>query len=122
MIAGSRDFDPEKLIYVAFLVQDLPLDSIVVTGGARGVDLTAEVAARIRGLKTKIFIPNWNNGKGAGFERNSDMMAIADVCYVFWDGKSHGAWDSLTKAVKKGIPTYLCGQKEYKWTRRDKHD
>lgn len=48
-ILGSRDYP--KLARVSELVRSLPSDSIIVTGGAHGVDEAAERAARAFGFR-----------------------------------------------------------------------
>lgn len=48
-------------------VASLESGTIVVSGGARGVDKEAERAAKRHGLNVRIFYPNWERGMGAGF-------------------------------------------------------
>lgn len=47
-IVGSRDYP--ALGEVTAYVESLPAGTVVVSGGTRGVDQTAEKAARARGL------------------------------------------------------------------------
>lgn len=52
-IVGSREYP--RLDKVVSYVQRLPPHTIVVSGGARGVDKTAEIEAKKNNLSTKIF-------------------------------------------------------------------
>lgn len=88
-------------------VNALPADTVVVSGGARGVDRTAAQTARARGLQVKEFIPNWNMGKGAGFIRNEQIVNAADRVVAFWDGKSSGTAHSISLADRAGKPVIV---------------
>ncbi len=105
-IVGSRKLSSSGLERVSTYVLSLPLTTIVVTGGALGVDQAAEAAAMRRGLVVKVFLPDWKkHGKAAGPIRNSEIVAYADRGVAFWDGKSRGTLDTITKfgAVEKPI-------------------
>lgn len=51
-IVGSRDY--HDLAAVWRYVESLPEDTVIVSGGARGVDAAAEMAAKSRGMETEI--------------------------------------------------------------------
>ena len=72
----------------------------------RGVDRFAYQEAQKLGLLVEPHPANWDLfGKAAGFHRNGQMAALgADLCIAFWDGRSTGTLDMLTRAVKRGIP------------------
>jgi hypothetical protein len=97
-IIGSRDF--ASLTKVRDYVNQLPNDTIVISGGARGVDTVAETTAKARGLQTIVIRPDWTKGKGAGMERNTQIVATADKVVAFWNGSSRGTADSISKAKK----------------------
>ncbi len=100
-IVGSRKF--ENLTQVIDYVNSLPDDVMIISGGAEGVDETAVMTARLRGLDTKVFLPDWKtNGKAAGMMRNTDIVADCDQLVAFWDGESKGTKDSIDKATKAG--------------------
>jgi hypothetical protein len=70
-VVGSRDYP--RLEHVTDFVKTLPLGTIVVTGGARGVDTAAERAAQLARLNVKLFAVEpfeWNVGKFMGPFRN----------------------------------------------------
>jgi len=116
-IVGSRDFS--DLGAVRKLVAELPEGTTVITGGARGVDKTAELVARERGLNVIVYHAKWNDlthpnaniqvnkyGKkydaSAGIRRNEDIIKDADQVYAFWDGVSNGTRNSMGLAKKYG--------------------
>ena len=84
-------------------VRELAKETIIVTGGARGVDTWAETAARQKGLAVELFIPEWDKlGRGAGMIRNQKIVDACDRLVAFWDGKSRGTKDSIEKARRAG--------------------
>lgn len=99
-IVGSRDYAYRARV-LAF-VDRLKFDTIVVSGGARGVDTWAEVAAERRGLQTEIYrvtAADWERiGKSAGRRRNAVVVEKADWVVAFWDGASPGTLDTICKA------------------------
>lgn len=105
-IVGSRDFS--DLAQVTSYVATLPPDSIVISGGARGVDQQAEEAARARGLQVIVHKPDWDKyGRMAGIVRNRLIVEEADTLVAFWDGKSRGTKSSIDLANEKGIPVVI---------------
>lgn len=106
-IVGSRDF--KDLGAVVRYVKSLPKDTIIVSGGARGVDSVAANTARDCGLQVQIFEAMWHTyGKQAGMIRNAEIIRAADKVVAFWDGVSRGTFDSINKAkaAKKPIEVY----------------
>jgi len=106
-IVGSREYP--KLNLVSEYVKTLEKDVIIISGGAKGVDLVAEQTARQRGFILIIHYADWNKGKGAGLARNSLIVADADLIVAFWDGKSTGTLDTLKKAKKAKKPYEIYG-------------
>ena len=101
MIAGSRsitDFDlteyiPEKT-------------TLIITGGAKGVDTLAEEYADKHKISKLILRPDYKKyGKAAPLLRNEQMVDLADLVIIIWDGKSKGTKHTLKYAEKKGTPT-----------------
>lgn len=102
-IVGSRDYEDVSKV-VAF-VKELPKGTVVISGGARGVDTIAEASAQMFGLETKIFKADWATyGKQAGFLRNRQIVDLADRLVAFWDGQSRGTAHSIQLGYDKGIP------------------
>jgi len=91
-IVGSRQ--GVKLAKVQKFVHDLAAkypDAVVISGGAKGVDTAAVEDARAYGLRTEVYPADWDrHGKSAGFRRNRQIVAAADVVVAFWNGESRG--------------------------------
>ncbi|POB12174.1 SLOG family protein [Sulfobacillus sp. hq2] len=83
IICGSRHWtDPAP---IARVIQALPPDTVVITGGAPGADALAHRLALQRGLRTGVFPAAWaTEGRRAGPLRNQRMLeAGADAVYAF---------------------------------------
>ena len=102
-IVGSREYPrPQD---VTDYVARLPADTVIVSGGARGVDSWAERAARARGLAVEIFPANWTAyGKRAGYVRNAEIVKASDRVVAFWDGESRGTAHTMECAKHYGKP------------------
>lgn len=102
-IVGSRNYPHLERVWE--YVQTLPPDTVIISGGARGVDRTAEAAARKRGLPVMIFAAEWGKyGKAAGMIRNEYIVAVADQIIAFYDGTSRGTANTIDRARKAGKP------------------
>jgi len=108
-IVGSRNYP--ALDEVAEYVASLPPDTIVVSGGADGVDTAAYNAARAVGLETVTFVPNYARwpGRQAPLERNKLIAADCDRMVAFWDGKSTGTNHVMHCARALGKPVEVRG-------------
>lgn len=101
-IVGSRTYP--RLRFVHGFVQRLePYLLEIISGGAIGVDTAAERAAKSLGIPTTIFLPEWERlGKNAALIRNQHIVDAADAVVAFWDEKSRGTLNSITRARKAG--------------------
>src|SRR5579859_482231 len=98
-IVGSRDF--EDLDQVRAYVRGLDRESVVVSGGARGVDSVAVEEAGVCGLEYVVFEADWVSlGKRAGMMRNEKLVLFCEKVVVFWDGASSGS-KSVIELCKK---------------------
>jgi len=99
-IVGSRQCDAQAAI--EYLISSLAAkdpNTIIVSGGARGVDSWAAQAAERAGLKVEVYLADWNtHGKGAGFIRNTTIVEESDKVIAFWNGVSRGTQDTIIKA------------------------
>src|SRR5262249_41900095 len=102
-IVGSRAYP--RLDLVEAFVASLPPGTVVLSGGARGVDTVAEIAARERRLEVVVFHADWARlGRKAGPTRNAEIVASADRVVGFWDGSSRGTLNTLGQALRAGLP------------------
>ena len=100
-IVGSRAYP--HLSKVREYILNLPLDTIIVSGGARGVDKCAEKVANSIGLQTEIYPADWHKyGKAAGMKRNQQIVEASDKIIAFWDGESKGTKNTIDSAKKLG--------------------
>ena len=105
-IVGSRDY--QHLDRVRAYVESLPPDTVIVSGGARGVDREAEVTAKRCGLKVIVFYANWDKyGKSAGMKRNQLIVNESDQVVAFWDGKSPGTKNTIDRAKRANKPIQI---------------
>jgi hypothetical protein len=104
LICGSRSWTDADAI--AARIADEPNEPIFITGGCpTGADCIAEAHLDTHGLFRATVPAPWNRwGKQAGFARNSAMLRLRpDLVIAFWDGKSRGTHDTITKAKRLGI-------------------
>ena len=108
-IVGSRGFnDYARLCRELFKLFPQPTEQIskVVSGGANGADKLGVRWANEQGIASKEFIPEWkrrdgSTNRGAGLQRNTDIIEAADVVVAFWSGISPGTRDSIEKATAR---------------------
>ena len=125
IVTGSRGWtDRSKIAFrLSMLIQTTPpeklKDGLVIVVGydpearrPKGVDELAYQEAQKLGLDLDTYPAYWNDhGKRAGFIRNDDMAkAGAALCIAFWDGRSTGTLDMITRAVKHNIPVDVVMQ------------
>lgn len=110
-IVGSREYP--NLQQVIDFVNSLPDGTEVVSGGARGVDITAQRAAEARGLPVRVFLPRFQRENTPYsprhfFDRNTDIVVNSDVVIAFPWGKASGTRDTMEKAIqrKKRMQTF----------------
>lgn len=105
-IVGSRRF-PRLELVEAFVVSLAP-GTVVVSGGAEGVDSAAERAARARGLEVIVFHADGKaHGHQAGPMRNAEIVAHADRVVAFWDGRSQGTLNTIVQALGANLPVEI---------------
>ena len=100
LIVGSRsitEFDLSKIM--------TPDMEMIISGGAKGVDALAERYADEHKLSKLIMRPRYDRyGRAAPLKRNEQMVDMADVVLVLWDGVSRGAQYTIRYAEQKGKP------------------
>ena len=98
LVVGSRsieNFDLSKHISKEV--------SLIISGGAKGVDTLAEKYADKHGISKLILRPNYSvYGKAAPIIRNRKMIEICNFVLIIWDGKSKGTKYTIEYAKKCG--------------------
>lgn len=80
----------------------------IVSGTARGADRLGERYGKERGYDVALFPADWDkNGRSAGYIRNWEMAQYANVCVIFWDGKSKGTKNMKDQAQKNGLDVHV---------------
>ena len=96
-VVGSRNImcDVEKYI---------PHNTtLIISGGAKGIDLAAEQYADRHGIPKLILRPNYAMyGKVAPLKRNELIVDYCDKVIALWDGKSKGTEYTINFARKNG--------------------
>lgn len=103
-IIGSRSINLDLDEYVPNNVTE------IVTGGAKGVDLSARDFAMIHGIKLTEFLPEYNlYGKCATLIRNKKIAEYADEAIAIWDGESKGTLHTINcfKKLKKKVTVHI---------------
>lgn len=106
-IVGSRDYP--NLSKVAEYVAGLPKDTVIVSGGARGVDQAAVREARRLGMTVEEYLPDYTRfpGNVAPLVRNKVIVEKSDRVVAFWDGKSTGTMHTVNLARACGKPSLV---------------
>lgn len=122
IVAGCRDFADYEYV-CRHLAGEVYCDEVVIVSGGCddakngvltftrkdgskvfGADGLGERFANEYQCEVKIFPADWKKfGRSAGPIRNSEMVKYADKLMVFWDGKSKGTGDIITKARRQDI-------------------
>lgn len=98
-ISGSRNY--KNLWKIVSVLQTLPKGTMILHGGANGVDKYVDKIARLMGFNVMIFPAEWEKYyKGAGMIRNKIMLEQSDYLIAFWDGISRGTKGIIEIAKK----------------------
>lgn len=103
-VSGSRNY--RHLENIDLFLRSLPSSTVLVHGGAPGVDEYTNQAGRRRGLTVEVVLPRWEKfGRAAGPIRNREMVRSCDYLVAFWDGTSRGTASAI-KAAKEFAVDY----------------
>jgi hypothetical protein len=111
LVVGSRTINDYEYIKnsLDYLLQNKQ-DITIVSGGAKGVDTSAERYAKEHNYDFVVFQADWDTyGNSAGYIRNNEMhkyiSKFSDRGVVaFWDGKSKGTTHNFELAKKYNNP------------------
>lgn len=80
----------------------------IISGCANGIDRLAEQYADLHRLSKYILRPRYDlYGRAAPLKRNEQMVDMADIVLIIWDGHSKGTQYTLKYANKMNKPTIL---------------
>lgn len=99
-VVGSRSYrDMES---VRQFVWEQERDTVIVSGGAIGVDSTAVSEAKRLHMPYEVYLPDWQkNGKAGGIFRNRTIVDKSDEVVAFWDGQSKGTKFTIDYAMQQ---------------------
>lgn len=82
--------------------------TVILSGGAKGVDTLAEEYADRHGLKKEILLPDYDLfGKSAPLVRDRQIVDKADLVVAIWDGNSPGTRYTIEYAKRQGVKVKL---------------
>jgi predicted Rossmann-fold nucleotide-binding protein len=100
-VVGSRDYP--DLEAVRQFVREQERTTVIISGGARGVDDAAVAEARRLRMAYEVYPADWTrHGRRAGMIRNAEMVERADAVVAFWDGESRGTKATIEMAKHAG--------------------
>lgn len=99
-VVGSRGLTVDNL------GDYLPLGiSMIISGGAKGIDSSAREYAKAHGLELVEFLPDYQKyGRGAPLRRNLEIITATDIVLIFWDERSKGSLFVLQNCKKLAVP------------------
>jgi len=98
LIVGSRTI--KKFALEKYIPKET---TMIITGGAEGIDSLAEKYADEKRLSKLVLRPQYNLfGRAAPLKRNEEMVKICDVALIVWDGISKGTEYTIRYADKLG--------------------
>lgn len=107
IVAGSRDITDYGEVAQAIRASGFQI-SLVVSGGAAGVDQLGERWAFEHEIPIERFPADWAAyGRAAGPMRNRLMSEHSDALVAIWDGKSRGTANTIECAKRKGLKVFV---------------
>ena len=75
----------------------------IISGGAKGIDTCAAEYAQNNGILLTVIKPDYSRyKKGAPIVRNKEIVKLAELVLIFWDGKSKGTRSVIDECEKTG--------------------
>lgn len=110
LFTGSREWSDRNA--VSRVLADFHHDSLVIEGGARGLDSIVRDEAQRRGLHVATVPALWDLfGKAAGHRRNAAMLRLRpDVVYAFPLPHGKGTQMMIRLAQEAGVPVETPAQ------------
>ena len=100
-VIGSRTADERTVTQIRDHLP--PYTTMIISGGAKGVDQAAITVAKEQGIPFREILPDYAAyGKRAPLVRNNRIIDEADMVLAFWDGLSKGTQYVIAECLKKG--------------------
>lgn len=100
-IVGSRRYP--RLDDVRQFIRALERSTVIVSGGAIGVDTVAVETAIALRMSYEVYHADWSRyGRRAGALRNQQIVNASDYIVAFWDGDSPGTQITINMAKRDG--------------------
>lgn len=116
LACGDRNWT--SWVMVKARLSKLPPDTVIVHGAARGADTIAGEVAKSLGMAVDVYPAEWGKfGRSAGPIRNRQMLNTSpDMVIAFHNNiaESKGTKDCVTEARRRGIPTEVVSDKEWR--------
>lgn len=106
LVCGSRNWPSNAMWFITqAMIEHAEHGSLVITGGARGVDQHAHREAIRLGWPTRVMSADWEgHGRRAGFLRNIAMLdEQPDLVLAFHAHGSKGTAHTIREAYRRGI-------------------
>ena len=102
-VIGSREIEIDDF------GKYLPMDTtLLISGGAKGVDACVKRYAQAHNIPLKEFLPDYRRyGKGAPLKRNESIVESSDLVLAFWDGQSKGTANVIELCIKWNRPVLV---------------
>ncbi len=98
-VIGSRNLNVDISKYIP------EETTVIISGGARGIDTLASEYADMNNIPVIVFKPEYKEyGKGAPLVRNKLIVETADFIVAIWDGQSKGTLFTINYAKKLNKP------------------
>ena len=109
-VIGSRSITCKDFVFktLDYYLQNLKGEIVIISGGAKGVDLLSELYAAEKGHKTEIYLPDYNtySGKVAPLKRNQQIVNACDMLIAITTG-SNGTAYTIKLAEKQNKPVRI---------------
>ena len=84
--------------------------TLIISGGAVGIDRLAEQAAAEQGIPFQKILPDYEAyGRNAPLVRNELIVERAELVLAFWDYKSRGTAFTIAACIERQVPVEIIG-------------
>jgi len=85
-----------------------PETTMLVSGGAKGIDTCAKEYALANDIPITEFLPEYDKyGKAAPLKRNIEIIQNSDFMLIIWDGRSRGTKHVIDNCKKHNVPAKI---------------